>query len=208
MLFRGGYIHDICQEHAFYIQNQTGDLTIENVLADRIGRTFLQTTSRFNEGPPGRGQITVRNVWIRDAALEGNCQTAPVYRGGSALTFTGRHLGPSLVDNAIVQFGFNQGLNQAAGFVIGTAGFVTWLGNGSGNIPNGPIRLQNSKFLRPVRSWYSVIACGTKPIRARTGGPKSMSRPSTVTVPESRRSTPAIMEIVVVLPAPLGPSRP
>src|SRR3990170_8712173 len=38
--------------------------------------------------------------------------------------------------------------------------------------------------------------------------PTSIGRPSTTTSPPSRPSSPQIIEIVVVLPAPLGPSRP
>ena len=38
--------------------------------------------------------------------------------------------------------------------------------------------------------------------------PGAMGRPATVTEPASRSSSPHAIEIVVVLPAPLGPSRP
>ena len=52
-------------------------------------------------------------------------------------------------------------------------------------------------------------SCGTYPIAllARTER-VVIGSPSTVTAPPSRSSKPAIIEIVVVFPAPFGPSSP
>ena len=54
-----------------------------------------------------------------------------------------------------------------------------------------------------ARSW------GTNPIPALAAtAPTSIGVPSSVTSPPSRASSPQTIEMVVVFPAPLGPSRP
>jgi hypothetical protein len=63
----------------------------------------------------------------------------------------------------------------------------------------------------PTRSRSAGPAAGrgTYPIDALTARESSLKRwPATSTSPASAASRPQIMEIVVVLPAPLGPSRP
>src|SRR6266705_3090423 len=60
----------------------------------------------------------------------------------------------------------------------------------------------------PVMSGMRQSCSGMYPIRSRTGRPSSMSRPRTFAVPAVGRSRLSSSRRNVVLPAPLGPTRP
>jgi hypothetical protein len=70
-------------------------------------------------------------------------------------------------------------------------------------------RANSSTFSRPVREASADSSCGTYPISLRTSiGWAAASTPKTATVPSSGFSRVVSIRMVVVLPAPLGPSRP
>lgn len=133
----GGRIENLSDEHAFYLHNCEGDVTIADVRVSRLGRTLVQIVARSTEskGNEGRGRITVRNVEASDCCLEGNAS------GGSALTFAGRHRDPILVTDTVIRAGFDAALNDAFGKVTATGAFVSHFGGGSDQVPNGPITL-------------------------------------------------------------------
>ncbi len=70
------------------------------------------------------------------------------------------------------------------------------------------MRPKNSKFPCAVSSSYRARLCGTTPSDARTSGRIGSVLPSRRTVPLSGLTSPQRTPMVVVLPAPLGPSRP
>ena len=92
---RPAVVRDIRAEHGFYLQNPQGDILIENVVAKRLGRTFVQFTAREKEGPPGIGNITVRNCKVEDVCIA----PGDDYKGGSAFTIAGRLTGRILFEN-------------------------------------------------------------------------------------------------------------
>jgi hypothetical protein len=117
-------VRDICHEHAFYLQNARGDITIENVLAQRIGRTFCQFTARPSDGTPGTGTITIRHCIVEDACIAAGDN----YKGGAAFTFAGRHDGTVLVEGNRYRAGFAPGIQKLTGpeSPYGTGAFVAW----------------------------------------------------------------------------------
>ncbi|MEZ5977881.1 MAG: hypothetical protein R3F34_06665 [Planctomycetota bacterium] len=79
-------VHNTCHEHAFYLQNPVGDITLERIDAYELGRTFVQITARERSGPPGRGLIRIVDNDVRDTGIA----QSSGYKGGSAFTFAGR----------------------------------------------------------------------------------------------------------------------
>src|SRR5262249_5179806 len=69
-------------------------------------------------------------------------------------------------------------------------------------------RAKKARFSAAVRSSYRASTWGAMPIWRRTSGRVGSAAPLTDTAPASGRRAPAIMWMVVVLPAPLGPSSP
>src|SRR5271170_8118551 len=66
-----------------------------------------------------------------------------------------------------------------------------------------------STFSHPVRSRSEVSACGITPIASRTrSGSRATSKPATNPCPEVGTMSVVSIRLRVVLPAPLGPSRP
>src|SRR5215472_2017591 len=66
-----------------------------------------------------------------------------------------------------------------------------------------------SMFSHPVRSRSEVSACGITPIASRTrSGSRATSKPATRPWPDVGRISVVSIRLSVVLPAPLGPSRP
>src|SRR5512135_3652342 len=66
-----------------------------------------------------------------------------------------------------------------------------------------------SRFSHPVRSRSEVSACGITPIASRTRtGSRATSKPATNPCPAVGTISVVSMRLSVVLPAPLGPSRP
>lgn len=78
---------------------------------------------------------------------------------------------------------------------------------GSGALPNRP-RLKLT-VARTVSKASVVSSCGTRPIfwRGRRGSRTGWLWPPATMVPELGVTMPQTMEIIVVFPAPLGPSR-
>ncbi len=151
-------VEDIRHEHAFYLQNPRGDLTIENVDGHRLGRTFLQVTAREKQGPPGRGLITVRGCRVSDIGL-GEWDN---YKGGSAFTFAGRlpHC-TILVENNTYRAGFDKYLAQLKprGGNYGTGALVAW--DGTEKIGNGALVLIGNDFeFAPGCGDRSVVKIG------------------------------------------------
>ncbi len=76
---------------------------------------------------------------------------------------------------------------------------------GSAGLPKRPREKRTT--LRTVSNGSSAISCGTRPIRAREARKsRTTSWPPTVMLPDVGWTMPQIVEISVVLPAPLGPS--
>ena len=78
---------------------------------------------------------------------------------------------------------------------------------GEGGLPNRP--RVNETVAQTVSKAPAVSSWGTRPIMLRAARKsRPMSCPATVTVPVVAVTVPQTMPISVVLPAPLGPSRP
>jgi len=153
-------VRNIQHEHAFYIQNPRGDVTLENIDGSRLGRTFVQVVAREKEGPPGRGKITVRGCHVEDTGLAGRDE----HKGGTAFTFAGRLEDCTiLVEGCRYRAGFNRELTHLtrAGTPYGTSALVAW--DGRENRPNGALTLRDNHFeMAPgtgERPLVSIGAC-------------------------------------------------
>jgi hypothetical protein len=154
---RPAEIKNLRNEHAFYLQNCRGDVTIDNVRASRLGRTFLQVTARPGDGPPGVGTVTVRNCVVEDACIA----IGDDYKGGYAFTIAGRHTGMLIFENNRYRAGFVPALRKLTrpGVPYGTGAFVSWDGFGQ---RNGRLVLRGNDFeLAP--------GCGDRPLVAIGG---------------------------------------
>lgn len=154
--FRGvkgpAVVRDIKNEHAFYLQNARGDITIENVHGLRLGRTFVQFTARASDGAPGVGDIRVERCYVEDACIA----PGDNYKGGSAMTVAGRHTGSITFKNNRVRSGFNPALLKLtrAPAPFGTGAFVAWDGGGA---RNGTLILESNTF-------EYAEGCGDRPL--------------------------------------------
>lgn len=121
---REAQIVNIRDEHAFYLHNTQGDVLIQNVRASRIGRTFIQMTSRPHEGPPARGMIVLRDIKVIDACIA----RGDDYKGGTAFTFAGPHHGTILVQGCSVRSGFDPRISgfTRPGVPFGTSALVAY----------------------------------------------------------------------------------
>jgi len=122
---RPSIIRDLKNEHGFYLQNCAGDVTIQNVEATRLGRTFCQFTARSSDGPAGLGHITVKNCRISNTGLA----AGDAYKGGSAFTVTGNMPKASfLFEGNTYRAGFNPRLKKLTrpGVPFGTGALVVW----------------------------------------------------------------------------------
>jgi hypothetical protein len=117
-------IENISEEHAFYLQNVQGAITIENVHARDLGRTFCQFTARVHDGPPARGDVTVRNCVVEDACIA----QADGFKGGSAFTVCGRMEGAFLFEKNVYRAGFRPERQRFSmpGQPYGTGAFTAW----------------------------------------------------------------------------------
>ena len=76
----------------------------------------------------------------------------------------------------------------------------------SRDLPNKP--REKRTVLMTFSNGSSATSCGTKPIKLRAARKSSLIHlPATLTSPDVTEVMPQIVEINVVLPAPLGPSR-
>jgi len=136
-------IANIRGEHAFYLQNPKGDLTIEKVDGRLLGRTFFQLTARPSEGPSGVGQITLRDCRVEDAGIARD----DAFKGGAAITIAGGSPEASvLVENCVVRAGFDERVRALTmpGVPYGTGAFVAW--DGGEDLRNGPLVLRDNVF--------------------------------------------------------------
>ena len=117
-------IENISEEHAFYLQNVQGAITIENVHARDIGRTFCQFTARVGDGPPAQGDVTVRNCVVEDACIA----QADGFKGGAAFTICGRMQGSFLFEKNVYKAGFREERLRftTQGQPYGTGAFTAW----------------------------------------------------------------------------------
>lgn len=145
-------VRDICHEHAFYLQNARGDITLENIRAMRLGRTFCQFTARASDGKPGTGTITVKNCVVEDACIAAGDN----YKGGSAFTFAGRHEGTILVENNRYRAGFAKGIQALTrpGEPYGTGALVAW------DYKSGP----SAKLILRDNDFAIAQGCGDRPL--------------------------------------------
>lgn len=154
--FRGvrapAIVRDIRHEHAFYLQNARGDITIENVSAARLGRTFVQFTARASDGAPGIGTIRVERCSVEDACIAAGDD----YKGGSAITLAGNHTGTVIFKNNRVRSGFSPELAHLTrkGVPFGTGAFVAW---DAGGERSNLLILENNHF-------EFAPGCGDRPL--------------------------------------------
>ena len=158
---RPAVIRDIRHEHAFYLQNPRGDITIQNVQATQLGRTFCQFTARPGDGPPGVGTITIKDCVIEDVGIA----KGDNYKGGSAITVAGRITGTVLIENNVYRQGFRPELRRLTrpGAPYGTGAVMIWDGGGP---PNGTVVLRNNRF-------EVAPGCGDRPV-VSLGGCKTV----------------------------------
>jgi len=129
-------------------------MTIENVQARRLGRTFCQFTARGSEGPAGIGNITVRNCDVEDVGLS----EWDGHKGGSAFTLCGRSGEATfLFEGNTYRAGFRKerlGLTTR-GKPYGTGAFTAWEERGAG--PNGTLVMRDNDF-------EMAPGCGDRPL--------------------------------------------
>ncbi len=146
-------IERISEEHAFYLQNPQGSITIENVHARDLGRTFCQFTARSSEGPPGTGDVIVRDCKVEDACIaEGDG-----FKGGSAFTICGRMDCTFIFEANTYRAGFRPERAKLAlpGEPYGTGAFAAW--EADREAPNGTLILRDNDFRFARR-------CGDRPV--------------------------------------------
>ncbi len=164
-VFRGSFaparVENIRAEHAFYLQNSKGDVTIENVHGRMLGRTFVQLTARPKDGDPAPGKITVRNCLIEDPCIaEGDN-----FKGGSAISLFGRHTGEVLIEGNRYRAGFDPRVRRLTRKEVpyGTgAVMITDFGGPS----NGHVILKDNDF-------EIAPGCGDRPL-VSIGGCKKL----------------------------------
>jgi len=189
---RPSVVRDIRWEHGFYLQNSVGDITIENVTAKRLGRTFVQFTSRAKDGPAGQGTVTVRNCRVSDVCISAGDD----HKGGSAFTVTGNSPTATFIfEGNSYRAGFEPRLRKLTreGVPYGTGALVTWSEGEKERI--GSLILRDNDFRmaqgcgdRPV---VSIGACRQVRIEGRShfaagafGVALALDAPRRVGVPE------------------------
>lgn len=169
-------IENISEEHAFYLQNVQGAITIENVHARDLGRTFCQFTNRVGDGPVGRGDVSVRNCVVEDACIA----QADGFKGGAAFTVCGRMEGTFLFEKNVYKAGFRP---ERLRFTVqnqpyGTGAFTAWEEGRAGQTATLVLRDNDFAFApgcgdRPVVSiggCTKVLIAGEN--RFHSGGPQ------------------------------------
>ncbi len=140
VLWRGGSIENIPEEHAWYNHQQENKIRVENLLMAYLGRTCKQYVNRAGEstGLPGNGDISILNVTCIEPGLGDYCG------GGSAFTNAGRQNGNMLLSNVY----YEAGSDPTTG-CSGTGGLVVYHGSGSQNMNIGTLAIYNSTFTLP-----------------------------------------------------------
>lgn len=151
---RASRVENIKEEHAFYLQNTVGDVTIENVEARRLGRTFVQLVARSHEGPAASGTVAIRNCKIDDACIaEGDG-----YKGGSAITVAGTGEQCTVrIEGNVVRAGHEAALRKLtrAGEPYGSGACVVWDGGDARG--NGTVIVRRNEFA-------FAPGCGDRPL--------------------------------------------
>jgi len=150
-------IRNLRYEHAFYLQNCRGNVTIENVDCSRVGRTFIQVTARQGDGAPGTGTIILRNNRVEDVAISKDDN----HKGGSAFTFAGRHRGLILVEKNTYRAGFDPKLRHLTrgDAPYGTGAVAAW--DGGEPQRNGTLVLKSNVFeMAPGCGDRALVALG------------------------------------------------
>jgi hypothetical protein len=139
---RPARVENLRYEHAFYLQNPRGSVTIENVRARFLGRTFVQVTARAADGAPGEGTLVVRDCDVEDVGLAAE----DGYKGGSAFTVAGRLAGTLLFERNRYRAGFTPGVAALTlpGEPHATGAFVAW--QAGEEVPNGTLILRDNDF--------------------------------------------------------------
>jgi hypothetical protein len=176
---RASRIENIKDEHAFYLQNTLGDVTIENVEAKRLGRTFVQLVARSHEGPAATGTVTIRKCKVDDAGIA----AGDAYKGGSAITIAGT--GPQCtvrIEQNVVRAGFDPALLKLtkSGEPYGSGACVVW--DGGDTRGNGSVTVARNEFVfapgcgdRPLASFASCTNLRLDGNVFRAGNPKVAS---------------------------------
>lgn len=147
-------VRNTAREHAFYLQNPRGDITIERVDASELGRTFVQITGRERSGAAGRGLVRIVGNDVRDIGLA----AGDGYKGGSAFTFSGRLEGCTiLLEDNRFRAGFVSELLRLRPVEgsYGTSALVAWDENNGGY--NGTLVLRGNDF-------EMARGCGDRPL--------------------------------------------
>ncbi|MFC1752219.1 hypothetical protein ACFL96_02355 [Thermoproteota archaeon] len=120
LLWRGGAVRNIQREHAFYFHNIQGGVTIEDATIKEVGRTAFQDANRPSEGPPGTGNIQLRNLYVKDTGLgDGG-------HGGMTFTFMSNNDHDIVLDNIDLEIAFDQALLNGVPGYVGTGAFASW----------------------------------------------------------------------------------
>jgi hypothetical protein len=149
-------VKNTCREHAFYLQNPRGDISIEHVDAFELGRTFVQIAGRERTGAPGRGLVRIVDNDVRDIGIA----AGDGYKGGSAFTFMGRLEGCTiLLEGNRYRAGFVAELLRLRpeGGTYGTSALAAW-DEGQGHY-NGTLVLRANDF-------ETAPGCGDRPLVA------------------------------------------
>ena len=106
-LWRGGTVHDVKQEHGFYMSTFRGNGTIQGVTMWELGRTAIQIVARVDvftclNMPENPGDILINGNYIADIGLQPGD-----YHAGTAITITGRQNGITRILDNTVEFGFD-----------------------------------------------------------------------------------------------------
>jgi hypothetical protein len=146
-------IENISEEHAFYLQNVQGAITIENVYARDLGRTFCQFTARARDGSPAKGDVIVRKCVVEDACIA----QADGFKGGAAFTVCGRMQGAFLFEQNVYRAGFRKERLRFTrpGQPYGTGAFTAWEEGGAGQ--TATLVLRDNQFL-------FAKGCGDRPV--------------------------------------------
>lgn len=176
-VWTGGSVHDIQEQHGFYLHNNLGNVTIEDVDIYETGRTAIQITARKYEGgpllPPNPGNIVIRNCVIADTGLFTAGLTADGqpyddnYHNGQSITIVGRQNGLTEVYGNYVAFGldtFTPGLRAAilarpdypTNKPYGSGAFVSWTTSSESFETSLMLQLHSNRFVYEANSAANV----------------------------------------------------
>jgi len=156
----GGSVHDIENEHAFYIRSSQGDVTISGVDIWEVGRKGIKVVARATESDPtcvgtlpeNPGNITLTDNTITDIGLKPGD-----YHAGTSITVTGGQRGITTVTGNHIEFGLDTktpGLKAAIlakandGKPFGSGSIVFWTTLDKDADPPGSMNLRTCADVR------------------------------------------------------------